>query len=339
MTPLQFQNNSNPNGENVEGKGDSDDINLEDDVEPLFPSFHESSSSKKKRMDSDDSNSSNDNEEWWVEEDREFKMLCGLALKGIILARNLCADLATNYGLQQTRNISIKHFHTVLEVVLKLSVDIIKPDANYNDDVLEYILSNPQYYPMFKNCIGAVDGTHVRASVPQNEEAKYIDKYYIVDAGYPNTRGYLAPHKGTNIHYYLPDFRRGHSAAVREPHGPKDKFNYLHSSLRNIIEQTFGEWKARWTLLRDMHVNYKYKNQVKIMIASMAIHNYIRKLGRFDEEFNRAQQESYNLIRGDTSSEFYEEGPSTRRTSDNDLYMAAIRDIIAQDINTLRRRM
>ncbi|CAI9280955.1 unnamed protein product [Lactuca saligna] len=40
MTPLQFQNNSNPNEENVEGKGDSDDINLDDDVDPLFPSFH-----------------------------------------------------------------------------------------------------------------------------------------------------------------------------------------------------------------------------------------------------------------------------------------------------------
>ncbi|CAI9277525.1 unnamed protein product [Lactuca saligna] len=49
MTPLQFQNNTNPNEENVEGKGDSDDINLDDDVEPLFPGFHESSSSNKKR--------------------------------------------------------------------------------------------------------------------------------------------------------------------------------------------------------------------------------------------------------------------------------------------------
>ena len=86
-----------------------------------------------------------------------------------------------------------------------------------------------------------------------------------------------------------------------------------------------------------MHVNYKYKNQVKIVIASMAIHNYIRKVGRFDEAFNRAQQESYNPVRGDTGSDVYEEGPSTRRTSDADLYMAAIWDIIAQDIITLRR--
>ncbi|CAH1435388.1 unnamed protein product [Lactuca virosa] len=48
MTSLQFQNNSNPNEENMEGKGDSDEINLDDD-EPLFPSLHESSSSKRKR--------------------------------------------------------------------------------------------------------------------------------------------------------------------------------------------------------------------------------------------------------------------------------------------------
>nr|KAJ0216676.1 hypothetical protein LSAT_V11C300145320 [Lactuca sativa] len=41
------------------------------------------------KMHSDDSNSSDDNEECWVEEDREFEMLCGLALKGIILACNI----------------------------------------------------------------------------------------------------------------------------------------------------------------------------------------------------------------------------------------------------------
>ncbi|XP_023733671.1 uncharacterized protein LOC111881514 [Lactuca sativa] len=48
MAPLQFQNNSNSNEENMEGKGDSDKINLDDDG-PLFPSFHESCSSKRKR--------------------------------------------------------------------------------------------------------------------------------------------------------------------------------------------------------------------------------------------------------------------------------------------------
>lgn len=41
---------------------------------------------------------------------------------------------------------------------------------------------------------------------------------------------------------------------------PNESFNYHHTSLRNIIEETFGAWKARWTLLRDMHVNYTYED-------------------------------------------------------------------------------
>ncbi|CAH1445358.1 unnamed protein product [Lactuca virosa] len=159
----------------------------------------------------------------------------------------------------------IRHFHIVLKVVLKLSADIIKPDANYNDDVPEYILNKPRYYPMFKDCIGAIDGTHGTAhdtrifnEALQRPDLNFPystgDKYYVVDAGYPNTRG--------------------------------------------------------WELLRDMHVNYKYKNQVRIVIASMVIHNYIRKFGMSDEAFNRAQQESYNPVRGDTGSDVYEEGPT-----------------------------
>ncbi|CAH1451230.1 unnamed protein product [Lactuca virosa] len=59
------------------------------------------------------------------------------------------------------------------------------------------------------------------------------------------------------------------------------------------------------------------------------------KVGMFDEAFNRAQQESYNPTGGDTGSEGHEEGPTTHRTDNDDSYMAAIRDIIAQDIMEL----
>nr|KAJ0222837.1 hypothetical protein LSAT_V11C200058550 [Lactuca sativa] len=378
MTPLQFQNNSNLNEENMEGKRDSDEINLDDD-EPLFPSFPKSSSTKRKKKMSFSNNrstkskssvyeekvdalleaistkstqtfpqnnpsptipdcmaivikfpkfregtkefsqalatftkkenhdafmfpmtdeakieflkmASDDNDESWLEEDREFKMLCGLDLKGIILGCNV-------------------------------------PRPCHTSDCTGHMFIN-------EDCIGAIDGTHVRR---QFHKKRKQNKNYVVDVRYPNTRGYLAPYKGTNILYHILDFRRGHTAAIREPRGPKEKFNYLHSSLRNIIERTFGVWKARWALLRDMHVNYKYMNQVRIVIASMVIYNYIRKFGRFDEAFNRAQEESYNPTRDDSNSEVYEEGPSTRRTSDDDLYMAATRDIIAKDIITLRR--
>ena len=45
-------------------------------------------------------------------------------------------------------------------------------------------------------------------------------------------RGFLAPYKG--VRYYLPDFQQG-----QLPQHLKEKFNYLHSSLRFVIERTF----------------------------------------------------------------------------------------------------
>ncbi|KAK9267499.1 hypothetical protein L1049_009927 [Liquidambar formosana] len=59
------------------------------------------------------------------------------------------------------------------------------------------------------------------------------EKYYLVDAGYPNMKGFLAPYKGER--YHLPHFRRG-----SQPRGTREIFNQAHSSLRSVIERTFG---------------------------------------------------------------------------------------------------
>ncbi|KAL4573386.1 hypothetical protein LXL04_020189 [Taraxacum kok-saghyz] len=138
-------------------------------------------------------------------------------------------------------------------------------------------------------------------------------------------------------HLNLPDFQRAQTPALRAPSGAKETFNFRHSSLRNIIERTFGVWKARWAILRDMHVNFTYDHQVKIVLASMAMRNYIRKAGILDETFNTAQQESYdptpcpNTPCPNTNGA--QEGPSRRPTSNEDsLWMAAYRDMIAEEI-------
>jgi hypothetical protein len=63
----------------------------------------------------------------------------------------------------------------------------------------------------------------------------FAGKYYLVDAGYPNEYGYLSPYKGKR--YHLQDFRhRG------QPNGREEVFNCAHSSLRNVIECSFGVW-------------------------------------------------------------------------------------------------
>jgi hypothetical protein len=63
-----------------------------------------------------------------------------------------------------------------------------------------------------------------------------VGKYYLVDSGYPNKKGFLSPYKREK--YHLLEFRQGPGSG-----GKKEVFNYLHSSLRNVIEQTFDVLK------------------------------------------------------------------------------------------------
>jgi hypothetical protein len=58
----------------------------------------------------------------------------------------------------------------------------------------------------------------------------------------------------------------------------------MHSSLRSVIEQTFGVWKKTWQILQNMS-SFNYKTQVRIIVASMAIHNYIRRTSMQDVAF------------------------------------------------------
>lgn len=63
-------------------------------------------------------------------------------------------------------------------------------------------------------------------------------KYYLVDSGYPNTIGYLTPYKETR--YHQKEFQQGFL-----PEWIHEHFNLRHSSLRSIIERSFGVLKAR----------------------------------------------------------------------------------------------
>jgi hypothetical protein len=104
----------------------------------------------------------------------------------------------------------------------------------------------------------------------------------LVDAGYPNMKGYLSPYKGER--YHIPDFRDGSQAQ-----GIREVFNHAHSSLRNVIERTIGVWKKRWHILCDMRP-FPLIKQEKIIVATTALHNFIRICGVEDEEFNKCDR-------------------------------------------------
>ena len=93
----------------------------------------------------------------------------------------------------------------------------------------------------------------------------------------------MAPYR--NARYWLPDFRNG----VR-PHTKEETFNYAHARLRNVIERSFGVLKARFPILKRM-ASYPFQVQRNIVIACVAIHNYIRKLSIADTFLEQGENE------------------------------------------------
>lgn len=87
--------------------------------------------------------------------------------------------------------------------------------------------------------------------------------------GYQNISRFLASYH--NTHYHLQDFCHGTTCMTKEEH-----FNFLHSSLRNVIEWYFGILKTRFSILKKM-VSYPFKIKTMIIITCMALHNFIHE--------------------------------------------------------------
>ncbi|XP_057436258.1 uncharacterized protein LOC130728726 [Lotus japonicus] len=68
-----------------------------------------------------------------------------------------------------------RHFHNVLRAVISLHDEfLVQPSGR---DVPPLILNNSRFYPFFKDCIGAIDGTrmwtHIRVKVPREEAPRF----------------------------------------------------------------------------------------------------------------------------------------------------------------------
>ena len=74
------------------------------------------------------------------------------------------------------------------------------------------------------------------------------------------------------------------------PINMRELFNRKHSGLRSVIERTFGVWKAKWRILDLKHSKYGLTKWVKILIATMLIHNFIHDSNREDYDFVRWQR-------------------------------------------------
>lgn len=152
-----------------------------------------------------------------------------------------------------------------------------------------------------------------------------LDKYYLVDSGYPNKQGFLAPYRSSRnrvVRYHMSQFNYG-----LPPKNKEELFNRRHASLRSVIERTFGVWKKKWRILSDFP-RYDIDIQKRVIMATMGLHNFIKISNFADADFAEVMIETGI---NDTNSENDlddKEALNATNTIDGE-YMARIRDNIA----------
>nr|KAJ0217647.1 hypothetical protein LSAT_V11C300112400 [Lactuca sativa] len=80
------------------------------------------------------------------------------------------------YG--RAKSTTSRCFHRVLHAVVALESYYIQQPKG--DVVPKEIQEKKRFYPYFKNCVGAIDGTHVRVKVPNRDAPRYRGR-----KGYP----------------------------------------------------------------------------------------------------------------------------------------------------------
>ncbi|XP_077228388.1 protein ANTAGONIST OF LIKE HETEROCHROMATIN PROTEIN 1-like [Tasmannia lanceolata] len=83
--------------------------------------------------------------------------------------RNRCMKV---YCRRSGETIS-RYFNKVLRAILSMVDIFIKPPS---PDTPRQIRENPRWYPYFKDCIGAIDGTHIPAKVPAEMKKRFIGR-------------------------------------------------------------------------------------------------------------------------------------------------------------------
>ncbi|OMO51071.1 hypothetical protein CCACVL1_30026 [Corchorus capsularis] len=106
----------------------------------------------------------------------------------------------------------------------------------------------------------------------------------------------------------------------------------------NVIEQSFGVWKNRWRILLNIP-SYPLTKQVKLVAATMSLHNYIRKHAIKDEEFDRCNQDPNYMpcVEGESHDSTRDKGaqaqaPFAFNNASADNIMSITRDQIAESL-------
>ncbi|PIA29519.1 hypothetical protein AQUCO_05900030v1 [Aquilegia coerulea] len=131
--------------------------------------------------------------------------------------------------------------------------------------------------------------------------------YYVVDAGYPNIPGFLAPYRGERYHFHDDQMQQ---QITRK----RELFNHRHLTLCNVIERAFGAFKATFPILKSIP-NYPLRRQ--------------KMEDRADTLFTMYEREGL-VIEDELGFDVVQEGIEVDMSQQNQ--MAAVRDVIANEI-------
>ncbi|XP_050941305.1 uncharacterized protein LOC127149564 [Cucumis melo] len=210
----------------------------------------------------------------------------------------LCHLLRTIVGLTSMEVIDVEE---MVAMFLHILVHDVKNRIKDGGGLRYTFISN--YVLPTQRC--ALDGTYIKVNIPASDQARYrickeevatnvldvcdtkgdfiyvfASYYYLVDVGYPNVEGFLAPYRGQC--YHLQEWRGPENA----PSMSKEFFNMKHSSARNVIERAFDVLKGRWAILWGKSY-YPVEVQCRTILACCLLHNLInREMTNFDIEDN-----------------------------------------------------
>ncbi|PKI68486.1 hypothetical protein CRG98_011124 [Punica granatum] len=198
-----------------------------------------------------------------------------------------CLEIyATHCGCAVASQILEKH---CIGAIDGTHVDACMPHANrvpYRDrnaDISQNILAACTHDMMFTYVMTGWEGSAHNSRILS--DAASLDRfpaprgrqYYIVDAGFSNIPGYLAPSKGER--YHRSDFPNHYP-----PTSEKELFNHRHALVRNVIERCFGILKKRFAILTAM-TNFKPYTQGELVLACFVLYNFIRRNNYHDRLF------------------------------------------------------
>uniref|UniRef100_A0A6N2MVI3 DDE Tnp4 domain-containing protein n=1 Tax=Salix viminalis TaxID=40686 RepID=A0A6N2MVI3_SALVM len=168
--------------------------------------------------------------------------------------------------------------------------DIIKPtDPDFTNTPIQ-IAMNRRFMPHFKNCIGAIDGTHVRATISPELQIPFIGR-----KGVPTQNIMAACSFDMQFTFVWAGWEGSahdtrifleaiHSTSIKFPKPPEGKYYLVDAGYPNEYGYLGPYRGERWKILQCMPP-YPYKTQVQIIVASMALNNYIRRRSQHDDVF------------------------------------------------------